>query len=216
MSLRFVLLLVILCLLLPSAPAASRSCTGIIDPPRVDQDTLLCADNYYPHNYPQGINITKDNIVFDCGTSVMHGEFLNAGLVLVNRRNVTIRNCQIANYDIGILIKNSSQVKIINANLIRNQVGIKLVGSSGVVVENSYDISLKKPLQLVNSTGNSFHYLNKRLGGDGCRLNQCNAPTGLAAHDIAAEKAKAPSKALGRSLRDSIRKWIYPGSSRFS
>jgi hypothetical protein len=216
MSSRVFAVLIVLCLLLPSVFAASRTCTREIDPPRIDQSMLLCADNYYPHNYPQGLNITMDNIVFDCGTSVLHGAYQNSGLVIIDRKNVTIKNCQIANYDIGMLIKNSKQITVINANFIHNQIGLKVMNSTAVVVENSYDISIKTPVQLVKAEGNSFHYINKNLKGDGCRLNQCNTPTGFAAKELATAKASAPQKTLGRSLRDAIRNWIYPSKSVFS
>ena len=211
---RVFAVLVVFFLLLPCAFAADRSCTRMIDPPRIDQDTYLCAENYYPHNYPNGINITADNILFDCGTSVFHGKFENAGFVIIDRRNVTIQNCQIANYNMGMLIKNSKQITILNANLIRNNIGLKLTNSTGIVVENSYDISIKNPVQLVKSEGNSFHYLNKNLKGDGCRLNQCNTITGLAARELTAQKVA--SNSLAKKLGSAIKNWLYPSRSVFS
>ncbi len=216
MNCRVFALIAVLILLSPAALAASRTCTRIIDPPRIDQNTVLCADNYYPHNYPQGINITKDNIVLDCTTSVLHGQFANAGIVIMNRKNVTIKNCQVANYNTGILIRNSEKIQILNTNLIRNTIGIKLVNSRQVVVENSYDISLSNPVQLVNSSGNAFHYFNKNIKDDNCRLNQCNTPTGMAANENARAKTSTVEKALSRKLKDNIRAWLYPGSSVFS
>jgi parallel beta-helix repeat protein len=202
------LVILLLVLLAPAALAISRTCTRVLDPPRVDQSTRLCADNYYPHNYPQGIKIAADNIVLDCGTAVLHGSFKNAGIVIENRKQVTIKNCQVANYDIGILVKNSRDITILNANLIRNYFGIKLVDSSSVVVEDSFDISLKKPVQLINAVGNTFHYNNKRMEGEQCRLNQCNTPTGLAVQEHSLAKAEEPKKALRRMLNDNIRAWI--------
>jgi polygalacturonase len=208
--------LVVFFLLLPCAFAASRTCIREVDPPRIDQSMTLCADNYYPHNYPQGLNITRDNIILDCMTSVLHGSFKNEGIVINNRKNVTITNCQVANYDIGIIIRRSSQITIINANFIHNNIGLKIIDSSGIVVENSYDISIKKPLQLINSKGNVFHYVNKNMQGEECRLNQCNTPTGFAAKEISYSKSQAPKKDLARTLRDTLRKWIYPCTSKFS
>jgi len=216
MRLKHFALLALIIIIIPLSFAASRTCTRIIDPPRIDQNTVLCADNYYPHNYPQGINITRDNIVLDCGTSVLHGAFKNAGIVLINRRNITIKNCQVANYDTGILIRNSEGIQILNGNLVRNKIGIKLINSKQVVVENSHDISITSPVKLINSSGNTFHYLNKKIKGDECRLNQCNTPTGLAAKELAITKSLEPKKDLARSLRNSIRKWLYPGTSVFS
>jgi hypothetical protein len=154
--------------------------------------------------------------VFDCGTSVFHGKFQNAGFVIIDRTNVTIQNCQVANYDIGMLIKNSKQITILNSNLIRNNIGLKISNSTGVVVENSYDISIKNPIQLIKAEGNSFHYLNKKLKGDGCRLNQCNTLTGLAIREFNAQKASASTNSLAKKLGSAIKNWIYPGKSVFS
>lgn len=205
---KVAVLLLATILLAPAVLAASRTCTRVLDPPRVDHSLRLCSDNYYPHNYPQGISIEADNIVFDCGTSVLHGNFKNAGIVLNSRKGVTLKNCQVANYDIGILIKNSQDITILNANLIRNHVGIKIIDSSGIVVERSYDISIRKPLQLINTKGNVFHYINKDLEGETCRLNQCNVPSGIAQREHELAKAEAPKKFLRRVLNDNLRAWL--------
>lgn len=216
MSSRLAIIVLALLLVIPSVFAISRTCTREIESSRIDQSMTFCADNYYPHNYPQGLNISKDNIVLDCGTSVMHGQFQNAGIVVMNRKNVTIKNCQIANYAIGILVKKSRQITIINANLVRNQIGLKISDSSAVVVEKSFDISTQRPLQVINSTGNVFHYVNKNMEGDYCRLNQCNTPTGFAVKEQKSAKVTVKENAISRTLRDNLRKWLYPGSSVFT
>ncbi len=204
---KIAILLAIL-LALPSALAISRTCTRAIDPPKVDQDMRLCADNYYPHNYPQGISIAADGVTFDCGTGVLHGKFKNSGIVIENRKGVTLKNCQIANYETGILIKNSRDITILDSKFIRNHVGIKLIDSTGVIVEQSYDISIKKPVQAINSAGNTFHFVNKDFEGDLCRLNQCNTPSGVGAREYSLSKAEEPKKALRRLLNDNIRAWL--------
>jgi len=198
-----------LVLLAPSVLAASRTCSRLADPALVDQSVRLCSDNYYPYDYPEGVRITADDVVFDCGSAVLHGKFKNAGIVIENRKNVHVRNCQVANYETGIRVKNSVNVTIFNANLVRNYVGILIVDSSGVVVEQSMDISIKRPVQAINSRGNTFHYVNKKLEGDQCRLNQCNTPTGMFAVEQSAVKENAPKKALRRVLMDNIRKWLF-------
>ena len=204
MSSRVLLFLLLTLLCVPSALAVTRSCTRTLDPPRIDQDTRLCADNYAP----DGISIIRSNIELDCGTAVLRGKFASAGLTIQGRENVTIKDCQLANYDIGILIKGSKNIVIRGINLLRNQIGLKLIDSSGIVVENGYDISLQKPIQLINSKGNVFSYSNKRLEGEQCRLNQCNAASGIVAHVHQLEKANTPSRALSRVLRDNLRAWL--------
>lgn len=208
-SSRGLLIIFAFLLVIPSAFAASRTCTRLTDPAVVYQSMSLCAENYYPHDYPEGVRIEADNVVFDCGTSVLHGAFKNAGLVIEKRKNVTIKNCQIANYDVGILIKNSQGITVLDSRLLRNMIGLKLIDSSGVVVENSDDVSITKPVQLINAKGNTFHFTNKKLQGEQCRLNQCNTPTGMAVHEQTLSKASAPNRKLSRILRDNLRAWLF-------
>lgn len=209
MSTRWAGVLLAFLLILPSVFALSRTCTRLEDPARVMQSLTLCADNYYPYDYPEGVLIEGDNLVFDCNSAVLHGKFKNSGIVLVNRENVTIKNCQVANYETGILIKGSKGIVILDSRFIRNYYGIKLIDSTGVVIENSDDISIKKPVQLINSAGNILHFVNKDLEGEQCRLNQCNMPSGFAAHEYELAKEEEPKRFLRRILNDAIRAWIF-------
>lgn len=206
---RLFILFIAIILLAPTASALSRTCTRVIDPPHLRESVRLCADNYYPHNYPQGISIEADNIGLDCGTSVMHGTFKNSGIVIVGRENITIKSCQISNYDIGIWIKNSKNIVILDTNLFHNYIGIKIIDSTGVTVEDSLDVSIKRPVQLINSRGNVFHFVNKDLEGEVCRLNQCNEPSGVAEQEHTRLKEETPKKFLRRILNDAIRAWIF-------
>jgi len=203
-SSRVLLFLLLILACIPSALAVSRTCTRTLDPPRINQDTRFCADNFFP----DGLSITHDNIMLDCGTAVLKGRFKTAGLTIQGRENITIKDCQLANYEVGILIKNSKHIVIRGINLLRNNIGLKIIDSTGIAVENGYDISLQKPIQLINSKGNVFSYTNKRLEGETCRLNQCNLVSGMVAHEQQLEKASGPSKTLSRILRDNVRAWL--------
>jgi hypothetical protein len=90
----------------------------------------------------------------------------------------------------------------------RNMLGVKLIDSTGVTIENSKDISISKTLQLINSVGNTFHYTNRKLEGEQCRLNQCNAPSGIAERHKATLKEAELKNALARLLRDNLRIWL--------
>ncbi len=204
MSSRALLFLLLVLVCIPSALAVSRTCTRTLDPSRINQDTRFCADNFFP----DGLTITHDNIMLDCGTAVLKGRFKTAGLTIQGRENITIKDCQLANYEVGILIKNSKNIVIRGINLLRNNIGLKIIDSTGIAVENGYDISLQKPIQLINSKGNVFSYTNKRLEGEICRLNQCNLVSGMVAHSQELEKASGPSRTLSRILRDNVRAWL--------
>jgi hypothetical protein len=171
---------------------------------RIWQSTRLCSGNFDS----RGVKIGADNIELDCNTAVIRGRFHSAGIVIQNRQNVTLKNCQIANYEAGILIINSYNVTILKPNLIHNYAGVKIVNSTGVVVEAGFDISTRRPVHAIRSVGNVFAYTNKKIKGDECRLNQCNTPSGIAAHDHKLMKDALPKKALTRVLNDNLRAWI--------
>lgn len=201
---RTITILLFFLLLAPSALAISATCTNLLETSRITQSLQLCSDTYAK----QGISIANDNVVLDCGTAVLRGGFKETGITISSRENVTIKNCQVANYDTGILVKNSKNVLIIDSNLMRNMVGVKLIDSTRVVIENSKDISISKTLQLINAVGNTFHYTNRKLEGEQCRLNQCNAPSGIAERQKASLKEAEPKNALARLLRDNLRIWL--------
>lgn len=198
------ILLLCFLLLAPSALAISTTCTNALDLSRIDHSLQLCSDTYAK----KGVVIGRDNVVLDCGTAVLRGGFKETGITINGRENVTVRNCQIANYDTGILVKSSRNVLIVDSNLMRNMLGVKLIDSTGVTIENSKDISISKTLQLINSVGNTFHYTNRKLEGEQCRLNQCNAPSGIAERRKATLKEAEPKNALARLLRDNLRIWL--------
>ena len=201
---RTITILLCFLLLAPSALAISKTCTNVLDLSRIDHSVTLCSDTYAK----RGVVIGRDNVILDCGTAVLRGSFKETGITVNARENITIRNCQIANYDTGILVKSSKNVLIVDSNLMRNMIGIKLIDSTRVVIENSKDISISKTLQLINSVGNTFHFTNKKLQGEQCRLNQCNAPSGIAERQKATLKEAEPKNALARLLRDNLRIWL--------
>jgi hypothetical protein len=201
-ALAFLLAAIILA---PSAFATvPRTCSRTIESSKITQSATLCGINYDTN----GITITADNVVLDCGSGVLKGKFKSTGITIDGRRDIKIKNCHIANHDVGILIKNSARITILDSNLVRNNVGVKLIDSTTVAVENTFDISIKRPVQTINSFGNTFQFTNKKLQGDMCRLNQCNTASGLAEHAKTATKSEIPQRALARILRDNMRAWL--------
>lgn len=194
----FILLLIIVPVI-----AQNTTCTHTLDLPRISQNTRLCTDTY-DH---KGISIVADNVVFDCGFGVLRGRFQGTGIEIINRKNVTIINCHITQYNAGILVQNSSDITIMQTNLMRNNIGVKLLDSAGIVMEKNTDISLNKPVHVINSLGNVISYVNKRINADTCKVNQCS-PSGIAAHYQLLAKKEESKSSLRRLLNDQIRAWL--------
>jgi len=60
------------------------------------------------------IEITAPSITFDCRGHAITGNLENSvfGIKVANTKNVTVRNCEIKNFDIGIWIYSSSEINV--------------------------------------------------------------------------------------------------------
>ena len=155
-----------------STQLVSAKCTRPFYSQDINYSTRLCGENFVVES---GIIISKDNVNMDCSSAVLKGNlFSNSiGIIIEDRKNVSISDCRIVNYKVGILVRNSSNVLLDEITLLRNKIGIKLFDSFNVSIINGFDISLEKPLHLSNSFNNTFSYFNKKIVGDFCKFNFC-------------------------------------------
>lgn len=138
----------------------------------INETLRLCGENF---GLKKGLTVSKDNIDIDCSSAVLQGNLFGkeVGFLIEDRKNVTLHNCRIVNYNVGIVVKNSSNIMLNEITLLRNMVGIKLFNSFNVSVTDGFDISLDKPLLVSNSSQNIFSYFNKKIKGDFCSYNFC-------------------------------------------
>lgn len=169
MQLFFVISTMLL-LLIPESNAVN-GCSKPIFSGDINKSMRLCGQNYV---LPKGLIVTKDNLNIDCSSAVLKGPFnKGTGIIIEDRKNVTLYDCRIVNYAKGFLIKNSSNIMLKNITLLRNMIGVHMYNTKNSRVVNSFDVSLKKPILLFNSTNNVFTYLNKKIRSDFCRYNKC-------------------------------------------
>jgi parallel beta-helix repeat protein len=69
-------------------------------PMRIYKDTTLPPNG----EYRQPIIIMADNVTLNCQNSAIIGENVGVGILLQNRRNVTIRNCRVRGWDVGTYV----------------------------------------------------------------------------------------------------------------
>jgi len=161
-------LVLLLFLLIPSVIA---DCNPIQNNKIYSTSREFCGLNFFA---PDGIIISGNDITIDCGTAVMRGSFETPGITVIDSDNVLIKDCHVANYEIGFLLINSTRITVEDTGMIRNILGIKLDDSNQNYFENINDISLERMVRAVNSIDNYFDYSNKNLEDDLCRYNSCN------------------------------------------
>src|SRR5271157_2094823 len=82
-------------------------------------------------NILESIVVERDNIVVDGAGFTVQGDGTGNGIDLSNRNNVTIKNTDVEDFDVGAYIKNSSNNYVMGNNLVANHVdGIWLESSS--------------------------------------------------------------------------------------
>jgi parallel beta-helix repeat protein len=109
---------------------------GSIDPPTgpistLDNVTYTLTGNI--NSSGDGIIVERDNITIDGNQYMVQGSgaYLSIGIDLYGRKNVTVRDTQIQNFDHGIFLYYSSDDNINGNNITNNQRGIVIDDHSG-------------------------------------------------------------------------------------
>ena len=136
------------------------ACVELQDGKAYSNSTDVCNKVYF---LDEGIIIHGDDVVFDCSSAVLRGNFFkNSGISIINSNNVTIKDCNVMHYSIGINVQNSRDVILMGNHLIKNKLGTKFFGSEDCFVYSA-DISLKSPVKIAGSKDNFIHYFNKKI-----------------------------------------------------
>ncbi|MBI5303125.1 MAG: right-handed parallel beta-helix repeat-containing protein [Chloroflexi bacterium] len=69
-------------------------------PMRIYKDTTLPPNG----EYRQPVIIMADNVTLNCQNSAIIGDTVGVGILIQNRRNVTIRNCRVRGWDVGMYV----------------------------------------------------------------------------------------------------------------
>jgi parallel beta-helix repeat protein len=169
---RLALAFAALLLLLPSAFA---ECEAAFDLMQITRDTVLCNKGY---DVPSGITIKTDNVTLDCNGALIIGKAMTdgQGILIDHADGVTVKNCNILNYDVGVYVKDGNRNTIIQNALLKNRIGVRMLNSFENRFEDNADKSLLKPVSSLASKFNSFWLINKDLDKDFCDVNLCNSP----------------------------------------
>ena len=145
---KFLIFLIIL--LIPAI--ANAVCITPAESMEIRENALFC---YGTYNIGNGVNIANDNVIVDCGNSVLIGNGIGYGILLKNKKNITIQNCNISNYEIGIYLDNANNSIIEHNYLAKNKFGIALF--------NSFDNDAGNNVLIDNIANNAINYFPDSL-----------------------------------------------------
>ncbi|MEM3162438.1 MAG: NosD domain-containing protein [Candidatus Bathyarchaeia archaeon] len=155
--------------------------------------TLTCSIivNDSRSHIPSGIIVQRDDVIIDgAGFSIQAKGFVDIGVDLAGRRNVTIKNLQIIGFNIGINLWDSSGNRIISNNISESSYGLWIWNSTynqisgnritankdyGVIVSFSSNNNILSNLIEENDCGIYFeHSSNNMLRGNVLKENNKN------------------------------------------
>jgi parallel beta-helix repeat protein len=202
---RKLLLLMLLALLIGTLNLASRvekakasgtiyiRADGSIDPPTAPITTLDNIAYTLTGNIAStadGIIVERDYIILDGAGNTLQGTEANesTGIDLTERRNVTVRNTQIKNFDHGIVLTSSNNNSIIGNEITANFYhGIFLDGSSNSISENNITetVNIGITISLNSSTNyNSISRNNITANNVGIFINAYSSDSSIIGNSI--------------------------------
>jgi parallel beta-helix repeat protein/cysteine-rich repeat protein len=118
-------------------PCTLLSETGNI---KITEDIELCSQRFKLDDYGHygTITIAKNGVTLDCDGAVIIGEGRGIGIYVLRSHNVTIKDCELRNYDIGIKIEDARNITLTGNYLCNNrQQDIELVDVSDAHGQNN-------------------------------------------------------------------------------
>ncbi len=99
-------------------------------PLRITKNTTLPPNG----EYHQAVIIMADNVTLDCSGSIFVGEGMGVGILIENRKGVTVRNCRARGWDVGMYVVSGNRF-VFEGNQF-----------SGNYVDDNYDIEHLMPI----------------------------------------------------------------------
>ena len=123
-----------------SMPGSAAGDTVPSDGMIISADTSLVQGVY---NLPNGLTISSAGVTLDCQGAVLTGQGAGAGIT-VNNSNVTVKNCQIENYNVGISLPAGHSYNTLLRNKLTNA-PIKLDQETFALLEENSVTNPGKP-----------------------------------------------------------------------
>ena len=127
--------LIIFYFLFALLPVADAVCVAPVENLKIKGNAVLCHGIY---NIESGIEVVEDNLTADCNNSVLMGNGVGYGILLNNRHNITVQNCNITNYEIGVYLDSTNKSILKSNYLTKNKFGIALFNSFDNNIDNNF------------------------------------------------------------------------------
>ncbi|MBI4147948.1 hypothetical protein HY490_01525 [Candidatus Woesearchaeota archaeon] len=141
-------------------------------PSVINESMTLCSETY---DVTEGVVMSADNVVLDCGTAILRNTRQGRGIVAENRKSITIQNCNLVMFATGIYFRNVSRAMVTRTNFVKNDIAMMLEDSYENWIAGNTDKSLQTPVVIVQGKFNTFQFDNKRVEGSLCDGNVCNS-----------------------------------------
>jgi hypothetical protein len=119
----------------------AAECINLTEDLTITESTIICKNDYYFNDTNSNgvIFINEDNVFLDCNfSSIIGNNTINSVGIKTYRDNITIKNCNLSNYNTGIWIESSEDSFITNISLFNISRGIYLRANDGTIVENVF------------------------------------------------------------------------------
>ena len=129
---------------------------GNVDPPTAPIQRNV---NVYTftNNIQGSIIVERDNIIVDGASYTLQGTGSETGIDLSGRKNVTIQNLVIKNFDIGIYLSSSEHITIQESTISQNNHGIWISrSSSNSILQNTITENVLEGLYIYLSSNNNI------------------------------------------------------------
>jgi len=149
----------------------------------ITEDTTLCEGSYY---LPDGVSV-DDGINLNCDNTELIGSGSGQGLILENKVNITVQNCNFMHFYEGIFVVDSESINL-DHNIIQNNTrGIAIYSSKDIVLtkntmKDNLDAGLylidcfecQKNNQIFDGNGQAMVIEHSCTGGDNLCPSNCN------------------------------------------
>ncbi len=135
----------------------------------ITNDTLITSN--LSCSTENGITIGANNITLNCNGNYIRGTGVGAGIKVIGKEGVTIRNCNVSNFYYGIQLEDSHKTEIIDGNNINrnNFYGVYALRSNDTIIQENSIVDDNNGVYLISSyrtniTSNTID-LNKKFYG---------------------------------------------------
>ena len=100
----------------------------------ISESAVFCGGVFDAGN---GISIASDGATLDCNNSALTGNSVGFGILIKNRNNVEVKNCNLENFDVGINVENSDNILLENNSIKNSRIGLGILNSANIEEKNN-------------------------------------------------------------------------------